>query len=291
MKGIILAGGSGTRLYPMTYAGNKHLMPLFNKPMIYYSLSVLMLSKIKEVLIISTPEALPAYEKLFGNGDQLGINISYAGQAEPKGLAEAFIIGEEFIGDDSVCLILGDNIVYGSGLTGILEKSYENIENNGGAIVFGQYVNDPHRYGVLEFDKNKKVTKVIEKPENPPSNYAVIGLYYYDNDVINISKSIKPSGRGELEITDVNNVYLDKNKLDVELFPRGIAWFDAGTHESFLDASNYIHAIEKRMSLMVGCIEEIAYKNKWISKKQLLKLAKPLLKTEYGKYLERISNE
>ncbi|MBA2853116.1 glucose-1-phosphate thymidylyltransferase [Methanococcus maripaludis] len=291
MKGIILAGGSGTRLYPMTYAGNKHLMPLFNKPMIYYSLSVLMLSKIKDILIISTPEAIPAYEKLFGNGDQLGINITYAEQAEPKGLAEAFIIGEEFIGNDSVCLILGDNIVYGSGLTGILEKSSKIVENNGGAIVFGQYVNDPQRYGVLEFDKNKNITKIIEKPKNPPSNYAVIGLYYYDNEIINISKSIKPSDRGELEITDVNNVYLDKNKLNVEVFPRGIAWFDAGTHESFLDASNYIHAIEKRMSLMVGCIEEVAYKNGWISKKQLLRLAEPLLKTEYGKYLERISKE
>ncbi|MBA2860455.1 glucose-1-phosphate thymidylyltransferase RfbA [Methanococcus maripaludis] len=291
MKGIILAGGNGTRLYPMTYAGNKHLMPLFNKPMIYYPLSVLMLSKIKDILIISTPEALPTYEKLFGNGNQLGINISYAKQEEPKGLAEAFIIGEEFIGDDSVCLILGDNIVYGSGLTGILEKSSEFVENNGGAIVFGQYVNDPQRYGVLEFDENKKITKIIEKPKNSPSNYAVIGLYYYDNEVIDISKSIKPSDREELEITDVNNVYLEKNNLNCRIFSRGLAWFDAGTHESFLDASNYIHAIEKRMNLMVGCIEEVAYRNGWISKKQLLKLAQPLLKTEYGTYLERISNE
>ncbi|WP_459201905.1 glucose-1-phosphate thymidylyltransferase RfbA [Methanococcus sp. CF] len=291
MKGIILAGGSGTRLYPMTYAGNKHLMPLFNKPMIYYPLSVLMLSKIKDVLIISTPEALPAYEKLFGNGKQLGMNIAYAKQEEPKGLAEAFIIGEEFIGSDSVCLILGDNIIYGGGITGILEKSSEYVEQNGGAIVFGQYVNDPERYGVLEFDDTKKVIRIIEKPKNPPSNYAVIGLYYYDNNVINISKSIKPSDRGELEITDVNNVYLEKNELNVRIFSRGVAWFDAGTHESFLDASNYIHVIEKRMNLMIGCIEEVAYRNKWISKKQLLRLAEPLLKTEYGKYLERISNE
>ncbi|MDK2789550.1 MAG: glucose-phosphate thymidylyltransferase [Methanothermococcus sp.] len=290
VKGIILAGGSGTRLYPITYAGNKHLMPIYNKPMIYYSLSILMLSKIRDILIISTPEELPKYKKLLGNGEHLGIRLHYKEQLEPKGLAEAFIIGEEFIGDDDVCLILGDNIVYGSGLTGFLLNARQELSEEKGGIVFGQYVKDPERYGVVEFDSNGNVRGIIEKPKNPPSNYAVIGLYFYDNEVVDIAKQIKPSWRGELEITDVNNEYLKKGKLKVKLLPRGTAWFDAGTHDSFLEASNFIYSIEKRMGLMIGCLEEVAYRNGWISEEQLLKLAKPLSKTDYGKYLERLVN-
>ncbi len=291
LKGIILAGGSGTRLYPITYGGNKHLIPVYNKPMIYYSLSILMLSKIKDILLISTSEDLPRYKKLLGDGSHLGINITYEIQDEPKGIAEAFIIGEDFIGNDSVCLILGDNILYGSGLTGLLLKAKEKIENNGGAIVFGQYVKNPKRYGVLKFKDDGKISEIIEKPKNPPSNYAVIGLYYYDNEVVNIAKNIKPSWRHELEITDVNNEYLRKGKLYAELLPRGTAWFDAGTHDSLLEASNFIAAIEKRMGLMIGCLEEIAYNNKWIGKKTLRNLAEPLKKTDYGQYLLKLVGE
>ncbi|MBW9221289.1 glucose-1-phosphate thymidylyltransferase RfbA [Methanothermococcus sp. SCGC AD-155-M21] len=291
MKGIILAGGSGTRLYPITYAGNKHLMPIYNKPMIYYSLSILMLSKIRDILIITTPEDLHRYKKLLGDGRHIGINIEYREQAKPRGLAEAFIIGEDFIGEDSVCLILGDNILYGSGLTEFLLKAKEEVNNRGGGMVFGQYVMDPERYGVVEFDKDGDVKRIIEKPKNPPSNYAVIGLYFYDNHVIEIAKNTKPSWRGELEITDVNNEYLRKKRLNVKLLPRGTAWFDAGTHESLLETSNFIEAIENRMGLMVGCIEEIAYRNGWISKGDLLKLAESLMKTEYGRYLKRIGEE
>ncbi|WP_048055474.1 glucose-1-phosphate thymidylyltransferase RfbA [Methanotorris igneus] len=291
MKGIILAGGSGTRLYPITYAGNKHLMPIYNKPMVYYPLSILMLAKIREILIISTPEDLPRFKKLLGTGEKFGIELYYKEQKEPKGLAEAFIIGEEFIGDDNVCLVLGDNILYGSGLTGFLLEAKEELEKKGGGIIFGQYVKDPERYGVIEFDENGNVKSIIEKPKNPPSNYAVIGLYFYDNEVIEIAKQVKPSWRGELEITDVNNEYLKKRKLKVKLLPRGIAWFDAGTHESFLEATNFVAAIERRQGLMIGCLEEIAYRNGWISKEQLLELAKPLMKTDYGKYLERLANE
>ncbi|AIJ04936.1 glucose-1-phosphate thymidylyltransferase [Methanocaldococcus bathoardescens] len=291
MKGIILAGGSGTRLYPITYAGNKHLMPIYNKPMIYYPLSILMLAQIREILIISTPEDLPRFKKLLGTGEQFGIKLYYKEQKEPRGLAEAFIIGEEFIGDDNVCLILGDNILYGSGLTGLLLEAKEVLEKEGGGVVFGQYVKDPERYGVIEFDENGNVKSIIEKPKNPPSNYAVIGLYFYDNDVIEIAKQVKPSWRGELEITDINNEYLRRGKLKVKLLPRGVAWFDAGTHESFLEATNFVAAIERRQGLMIGCLEEIAYRNGWITKEQLLELAKPLLKTDYGKYLERLANE
>ncbi|XRP97089.1 glucose-1-phosphate thymidylyltransferase RfbA [Methanocaldococcus sp. 16A] len=291
MKGIVLAGGSGTRLYPITYAGNKHLIPIYNKPMIYYPLSILMLAQIKDILIISTPEDLPRFKKLLGDGSQFGINLQYKEQKEPRGLAEAFIIGEDFIGDDNVCLILGDNILYGSGLTGLLLEAKEELEKEGGGVVFGQYVNDPERYGVIEFDENKNVKSIIEKPKNPPSNYAVIGLYFYDNEVIEIAKNVKPSWRGELEITDINNEYLKKGKLKVKLLPRGIAWFDAGTHESLLEATNFVAAIEKRQGLMIGCLEEIAYRNGWITKEQLLELAKPLLKTDYGRYLERLANE
>ncbi|MBW9223435.1 glucose-1-phosphate thymidylyltransferase RfbA [Methanothermococcus sp. SCGC AD-155-E23] len=291
MKGIVLAGGSGTRLYPITYAGNKHLLPIYNKPMIYYSLSILMLARIRDILVISTPEDLPRFKKLLGDGSHIGINIEYRVQEEPRGLAEAFILGEDFIGEDSVCLVLGDNILYGSGLTEFLLKAKEEVMREGGAMVFGQYVRDPERYGVVEFDSEGHVKRIVEKPKNPPSNYAVIGLYFYDNDVVEIAKDVKPSWRGELEITDVNNEYLRRGKLKVKLLPRGTAWFDAGTHESLLETSNFIEAIEKRMGLMVGCIEEIAYRNGWISREDLLKLAEPLMKTEYGKYLKRIGEE
>lgn len=291
MKGIVLAGGSGTRLYPITYAGNKHLLPIYNKPMIYYSLSILMLARIRDILVISTPEDLPRFKKLLGDGSHIGVNIEYRVQEEPRGLAEAFILGEDFIGEDSVCLVLGDNILYGSGLTEFLLKAKEEVMREGGAMVFGQYVRDPERYGVVEFDSEGHVKRIVEKPKNPPSNYAVIGLYFYDNDVVEIAKDVKPSWRGELEITDVNNEYLRRGKLKVKLLPRGTAWFDAGTHESLLETSNFIEAIEKRMGLMVGCIEEIAYRNGWISREDLLKLAEPLMKTEYGKYLKRIGEE
>lgn len=291
MKGIILAGGYGTRLYPITYASNKHLLPIYNKPMIYYSLSILMLSKIKDVLIITTPEDISKYKKLLGNGKHCGINIEYKEQSKPIGLADAFIIGEEFIGNDTVCLILGDNIIYGSGLSLLLNDAKKQVSENGGGIIFGQQVKDPERYGVVKFNEQNEIEKIIEKPKNAPSNYAVIGLYYYDNNVINIAKNIKPSNRGEIEITDVNNEYLKNAKLKIKLLPRGTAWFDAGTHESFLEVSNFIETIEKRMGLMVGCIEEIAYHNEWITDKELLKLAEPLMKTEYGKYLENLVNE
>ncbi|AXI24814.1 glucose-1-phosphate thymidylyltransferase [Methanofervidicoccus sp. A16] len=291
MKGIVLAGGSGTRLYPITYAGNKHLLPIYNKPMIYYSLSILMLAKIRDILLISTPEDLPRFKKLLRDGSHIGINIEYREQEKPRGLAEAFIIGEDFIGEDSVCLVLGDNILYGSGLTEFLLRAKEEVIKEGGAMVFGQYVKDPERYGVVEFDKDGNVKRIVEKPKNPPSNYAVIGLYFYDNDVVEIAKNVKPSWRGELEITDVNNEYLRRGKLKVKLLPRGTAWFDAGTHESLLETSNFIEAIENRMGLMVGCIEEIAYRNGWISKEDLLKLAEPLMKTDYGRYLKRIGEE
>ncbi|MBW9220544.1 glucose-1-phosphate thymidylyltransferase RfbA [Methanothermococcus sp. SCGC AD-155-N22] len=291
MKGIVLAGGSGTRLYPITYAGNKHLLPIYNKPMIYYSLSILMLAKIRDILLISTPEDLPRFKKLLRDGSHIGINIEYREQEKPRGLAEAFIIGEDFIGEDSVCLVLGDNILYGSGLTEFLLRAKEEVIKEGGAMVFGQYVKDPERYGVVEFDKDGNVKRIVEKPKDPPSNYAVIGLYFYDNDVVEIAKDVKPSWRGELEITDINNEYLRRGKLKVKLLPRGTAWFDAGTHESLLETSNFIEAIENRMGLMVGCIEEIAYRNEWISKEDLLKLAEPLMKTDYGKYLKRIAEE
>lgn len=291
MKGIVLAGGSGTRLYPITYAGNKHLLPIYNKPMIYYSLSILMLARIRDILVISTPEDLPRFKKLLGDGSHIGVNIEYRVQEEPRGLAEAFILGEDFIGEDSVCLVLGDNILYGSGLTEFLLKAKEEVMREGGAMVFGQYVRDPERYGVVEFDSEGYVKRIVEKPKNPPSNYAIIGLYFYDNDVVEIAKDVKPSWRRELEITDVNNQYLRRGKLKVKLLPRGTAWFDAGTHESLLETSNFIEAIEKRMGLMVGCIEEIAYRNGWISREDLLKLAEPLMKTEYGKYLKRIGEE
>ena len=288
MKGIILAGGSGTRLFPITQSISKQIIPVYDKPMIYYPLSVLMLSGIREILIISTPKDIHLYKDLLKDGRQLGLSLSYEIQPSPDGLAQAFLIGENFIKNDKVCLILGDNIFYGHGFGQILLKASK-IEN--GALVFGYYVRDPERYGVVEFDKEGKVLSVEEKPQMPKSNYAVTGLYFYDNTVIEKAKSLKPSARGELEITDLNKLYLKEKKLEVELMGRGMAWLDTGTHESLLQASNFIATIEERQGLKVSCIEEIAYKRKFIDKKQLLKLAEPMKKNQYGEYLIRLANE
>jgi glucose-1-phosphate thymidylyltransferase len=285
MKGIILAGGSGTRLYPITKGVSKQLLPIYDKPMIYYPLSVLMLAGIKEILIISTPEDLPNFEKLLGDGSDFGIRLSYKVQPSPDGLAQAFIIGEEFIGTDDVCLVLGDNIFYGQGLTKMLRSARENVELERKSTVFGYYVNDPERYGVAEFDADGNVVSVEEKPENPKSNYAVVGLYFYTNDVIQVAKSIKPSNRGELEITTVNEEYLKKGKLKVELMGRGYAWLDTGTHDSLIEAGSFIQTIEKRQGLKVACLEEIAYEQGFITKEKVLELATPLAKSGYGQYL------
>ncbi len=288
MKGIILAGGSGTRLFPITKGVSKQLLPIYDKPMIYYPLSVLMLAGIKDILVISTPHDLPGFKRLLGPGNDWGINIEYAEQPSPDGLAQAFIIGEKFIGNDSVCLVLGDNIFYGHGLPEQLADARKNVEKDGKATVFGYYVNDPERYGVAEFDATGKVISIEEKPKEPKSNYAVVGLYFYPNEVVNIAKNIKPSARGELEITTVNQVFLDKGNLQVEIMGRGFAWLDTGTYSSLIEASNFVETLQKRTGLMVSCPEEIAFKRGFINKEQLAELAKPLMKNDYGKYLQKL---
>ncbi len=289
MKGIILAGGSGTRLYPITKSVSKQILPLYDKPMIYYPLSVLMLAGIREVLIISTPRDIHCFEELFGNGEWLGMHFEYAVQDKPRGLADAFIVGKDFIGSDDVALVLGDNIFYGQSFTATLKKAAEKIRTQKGAVIFGYYVADPTAYGVVEFDKNGKVLGIEEKPANPKSNYAVPGLYFYDNSVVEIAANVKPSARGEIEITAVNNEYLARQQLKVELLGRGMAWLDTGTYDGLLEASNFIATIEKRQGLYVSCIEEIAYANGWLSKEKLLEIAKGY-KTDYGRYLEFIAN-
>ena len=287
MKGIILAGGSGTRLYPLTKVTSKQLLPVYDKPMIYYPLSTLMLAGIREVLIISTPRDLPIFEDLFGTGEQLGMHFEYAIQDQPRGLADAFIIGEKFIGSDSVALVLGDNIFYGQSFSKLLR---EVAARDSGATIFGYYVRDPRAYGVVEFDENGKAISIEEKPEHPKSNYAVPGLYFYDNDVVNIAANVKPSARGEIEITSVHNEYLSRGNLHVETLGRGFAWLDTGNHDSLLDAADFVSAFQKRQGLYISCIEEIAYKRGFIDKEQLLKLSEPLLKTAYGQYLVEVAN-
>lgn len=291
MKGIVLAGGSGTRLYPITKGISKQLIPIFDKPMIYYPISVLMLADIKDILIISTPTDLPAFKRLLGDGSDYGVRFEYTEQPYPGGLAQAFIIGEEFIGDDSACLVLGDNIFYGAGFTQLLRESVQNVERDGKSTVFGYYVNDPERYGVAEFDAEGNCLSIEEKPEHPKSNYAVVGLYFYPNSVVEIAKNIKPSARGELEITTVNQEYLKRGELKVQTLQRGFAWLDTGTHDSLSEASTFIEVIEKRQGQKVACLEEIAYKKGWITKEKLTEVAQPMIKNEYGKYLMRLAED
>lgn len=288
MKGIILAGGSGTRLYPITRGISKQLIPIYDKPMIYYPLSTLMLAGITDILVISTPEFTPLFEQLLGDGSEIGISLTYKVQEKPNGLAEAFILGADFIGDDSVCLILGDNIYYGSGLSKLVQEAAQKTD---GATVFGYHVNDPERFGVVEFDSNMKALSIEEKPENPKSNYAVTGLYFYDNTVVEKARNLKPSNRGELEITDINKLYLGEGKLDVKVMGRGYAWLDTGTHDSMMDASSFIATIQKRQNLKVACLEEIAYHMGYISKEKLVELAQPMKKNDYGQYLLRLTKE
>lgn len=288
MKGIILAGGSGTRLYPITKGISKQLIPVYDKPMIYYPLSTLMLAGITDILVISTPEYTPLFEQLLGDGSDIGVSLTYKVQEKPNGLAEAFILGADFIGNDSVCLILGDNICYGSGLSKLVQEAAEKID---GATVFGYHVNDPERFGVVEFDDDMKALSIEEKPENPKSNYAVTGLYFYDNTVVEKAKNLKPSNRGELEITDINKLYLDEGKLDVKLMGRGYAWLDTGTHDSMMEAASFIATIQKRQNLKVACLEEIAYRMGYISKEKLVELAQPMKKNDYGQYLLRLAKE
>lgn len=288
MKGIVLAGGSGTRLYPITKGISKQLIPIFDKPMIYYPISVLMLAGIRDILIISTPHDLPGFRRLLGNGDDLGVKFEYAEQPSPDGLAQAFIIGEKFIGNDSVCLVLGDNIFYGSGFSALLKQSVKNAEKHGLSTVFGYYVNDPERYGVAEYDADGNCLSIEEKPEHPKSNYAVVGLYFYPNSVVEVAKNIKPSARGELEITTVNQHYLAQKTLKVQTLQRGFAWLDTGTHDSLSEASTFIEVIEKRQGQKIACLEEIAYRKGWIDKEKLHQLAQPMLKNDYGQYLMQL---
>ncbi len=290
MKGIVLAGGSGTRLYPITKGVSKQLLPIYDKPMVYYPISVLMLAGIRDILIISTPNDLPGFERLLGDGSDYGVKFTYAQQPSPDGLAQAFIIGEEFIANDSACLVLGDNIFYGGGFSQMLSKAVLAAENDNKATVFGYWVNDPQRYGVAEFDKAGNVLSIEEKPQEPKSNYAVVGLYFYPNKVLDVAKNIKPSARGELEITTVNQMFLNDRELKVELLGRGFAWLDTGTHDSLSEASNFVEVIEKRQGLKIACLEEIAYNNKWISAEKLVELAQPMIKNEYGQYLLSLIN-